>query len=224
MEFDFNRLRLGERIAAASGLALFIFMFFFKWFGLKGRLGDLAAAGGYNSGFNAWHGLTIVRWFLLLAVIIAIGSAVLTATQRTVALPVAGSVLTAAIGILVSILVFIRVIVNHPFPHDLVGTKAGAYLGLLSCIGIAVGGWLAMRDEGATFSQAGAQLDRSLGNAGRGQSRPAPPAHAPEESDLSTPAAPTPPPASPSPLPPSNPATPSDPAAPGPSGEPPRGG
>ena len=66
--------------------------------------------------------------------------------------------MTAAAGILVTILVFYRVIISHPGSSSLVGAKFGAYLGLLFCIGIAIGGWRSMQDEGTSFREAGESL------------------------------------------------------------------
>jgi hypothetical protein len=210
--FDISRLRQGERIAAGSAVLLFIAMFFFKWFGIKGQLGGLINAAGFNASVNAWHGLTILRWLLLIAIIIALGTAFITATQRTTALPVAGSVMTAAAGILVSVLVLYRVVINHPGPDNIVGSKFGGYLGLLFCIGIAVGGWRSMQDEGTSFREAG----ETLGAGGATVARPAPPVAPPAPA---APAAPTPPAAAPPAAPPP-PVAPSPPAAPPPAAPP----
>jgi hypothetical protein len=190
--FDISRLRQGEKIAAGSAVLLLITLFAFKWFGLKGAGANLAGSFGINTSLTGWQSITLLRWLILIAIIIALGTAFITATQRTTALPVAGSVLTAAGGILISVLVFYRVIINHPGPDNLVGTKFGAYLGLLFCIGIAVGGWRSMQDEGTSFREAG----ETLGAGGATVARPAPPVAPP------APAAPTPPAAAPPAAPP----------------------
>jgi hypothetical protein len=91
---------------------------------------------------------------------------------------------------------------NQPGENDVVDVKIGAWLGLLAVIGITVGGYLAMRDEGTTFDQAFASARDSI------PARPAPPAEggtpaAPAETGASVPppSAPPPPPAATTPAP-----------------------
>ena len=78
----------------------------------------------------------------------------LAASGRSVALPVAASVVVTVLGIIVALLVLYRII-NQPGPNDVVDVKFGAYLGFLVCLGIAVGGFLAMAEEGATLGGGG---------------------------------------------------------------------
>jgi hypothetical protein len=195
---DFSRLRTGEKIAAGSAVALFIFMFF-SWYGVD--VGPISSAlldrAGVDTTVTAWVAFDLLDLFLLLTIVVAIGLAVLTATGRSVALPVAASVITAVLGALATLFVAYRIL-NQPGPNDVITVKIGAWLGLLACAGIAVGGYLAMRDEGTTFDDAIASAREAIpvrpapgtDGSSEGSSVPPPPAPAPAPV---TPPAPEPP-------------------------------
>jgi hypothetical protein len=200
---DFSRLRTGELIAGICGVLLLIVMFF-SWYGVGGAAGSILSAANIDTTVNAWKAFDFIDLVLFVTAIVAIGAAVLAASGRSVALPVAASVIVTVLGIVVALLVLYR-IVNQPGPNDVVDVKFGAYLGFLVCLGIAVGGFLAMADEGT-----------SLGDAARGATG----------GGTTTPAQPAPPPAAPpsgGTPPAGGPADPADPGAPPPSAPPPGG-
>jgi hypothetical protein len=188
---DISRLRRGELIAGASGLALFIIMFL-NWFGgdeetglSEEEAGDLleqqpdlleeAAGGAASASFNAWEIFDFIDIILLVTIIVAVGLAVATAFARTVSLPVAASAVTAGLGILATILVIYRLI-DPPFGLD---REFGAFLGLIAAAGVAIGGWLSMQEEGTTFAGAADQArDRFRGGGG---APPPPPPSGPAE-------------------------------------------
>jgi len=210
---DFNRLRLGELIAGACGVLLLIVMFL-SWYGvgLEGVGGQIAEQAGIDTTASAWQAFGFIDLLLFVAAIVAIAAAVLTATQRSVALPVAASVIVTALGVLVTLLVLYRLI-NQPGPNDVVDLKFGAFLGLLLCAGIALGGFMSMKDEGTSFGDAAAQARGGGTQGGSGAGTPA-----------GTPAAP--PPQPPPAAPPGGTAEPPPqaPPAPPPSSPPPPGG
>ena len=157
---DVSRLRQGEKIAAVSGLALFIFMFF-SWFGAPNIeingvdiTGSIEAAGG-DTTLNAWQSFDFIDIILLVTVIVAVGLAAATAASTTINLPVAASALTAGFGILSTLLVLYRVI--NPIGDPGLDRKIGLFLGLIAAAGVAYGGWQSMQEEGTSF---GAQADR----------------------------------------------------------------
>ena len=158
---DVNRLRFGEMVAAAGAAVLFLVMFL-DWYGPEGGPG----------GASAWQSFTFIDLFLFFLVIIpAIALAVLTVTQRTVALPLSLSVLVTALGALGSLLILYR-LVNEPgfevgIPDSVIGIKIAAYLGFLSALTIAFGGFMSMRNEGTSFGAAAAGVQAPM--------RPAPP-------------------------------------------------
>lgn len=167
---DFSRVRTGEMIAGVSGIALFIFMFF-KWFGVDAPdVGLPQGIGGVEvASVTAWRAFDFIDVILLLAVIAAVGLMLLSAAQANVNLPVAASAVTAGLGILATLLVLYRIIDPPELAAGFDTTrKIGVFLGLIASAGIAVGGWLAMQEEGTSF---GADADR----VSDGGHRPPPP-------------------------------------------------
>ena len=111
--------------------------------------------------FGAWDGQgftgTIADLVILAAALAAIGLAVVTATSRTVALPVAASALTAGLGIAAVVMVLLRM-VFQPGPNEFIELRFGIWLALISSAVIAYGGWEAMKEEGTSFEDARDQL------------------------------------------------------------------
>ncbi len=142
---ELSRLRHGELIAGAGGVALLVVMFL-DWYGAGGS----AELGGQSIevsiGLNAWQAFSVTDLILALTAVAGIGLAVLTASRRSPALPVAASVITSTLGALATLLVLYRIL-NQPGPNEFFDVKVGAFLGFLSVLAIAVGGWRAMRDE-----------------------------------------------------------------------------
>jgi len=134
MEFDPSRLRRGELLAGASAVLLAIFLVGGKWY----RPGTGSA--GSQTG---WQALTDLRWLLLLTIIAAVALVIVQATRRAPAIPVTMSLVVMLLGIVTVLALIYRVLIDPP-PHQ----QAGAYLGLLSAIGIMVGGYLSLRQEG----------------------------------------------------------------------------
>jgi hypothetical protein len=173
---DFSRVRTGEMIAGISGFALFVFMFF-NWFGVTtpGQIEGVPIVVQAEGSVSAWEAFDFIDLVLLLAVIAAVGLLVLSASQASVNLPVAASAVTAGLGILATLLVLYRVIDPPDIVEGLdVSRKIGVYLGLIASAGIAVGGWMAMQEEGTTFP---GEADRMGGGGGTGP--PPPPSQPP---------------------------------------------
>lgn len=185
MTFDTSRLRKGEIVAAVGAILLFVFMFFFSWYGVGGTIGSIASSLGVSPTVNGWHGHTVLRWLMLLTIAAALALAFLTATQRTVALPVTMTVIVTALASLLTVLLAYRVVINEPGPNNLIDVKIGAWLGLISSGVIAYGGYLAMKDEGTSLSDARDQARaagqqaraafESAGPSAEGSSTPPPP-------------------------------------------------
>jgi hypothetical protein len=174
---DFSRVRTGELIAGVSGIALFVFMFF-SWFGVDSP-GEIQVPGGFQLGVegsvDAWEAFDFIDIVLLLAVVGGVGLMVLAAAQSNVQLPVAASAIAAGLGILATLLVLYRVIDPPDIVEGLDTTrKVGVFLGLIASAGIAIGGWMAMQEEGTSF---GGEADRLGG--GRGPDAGEPPSPPP---------------------------------------------
>jgi hypothetical protein len=139
---DLRRVRHGEWIAAAGGVTLLasLFMTWYMPFGGVDPLQDLDRP---LTGFESFDVLDIV---LVVIAALAIALAVLQATRDSPAIPVGAGVLTVVFGALGVLLVAYR-IVNQPGPNELIEVRAGAWVGLLATVAIAVGGWESIRDE-----------------------------------------------------------------------------
>jgi hypothetical protein len=159
---ELSRLRPGDLLAAAGGVALLVVMFL-DWYAAGGTTQVGGRLVTVSVGFTAWEAFGITDILLAIAALTAIGLAVLTATRRSPALPVAGSVITSTAGILGVLLVLYRIL-NQPGPNEFIEVKFPAFLGFLCVLAIAAGGWMSMRDE----EWAGADLPVDV--------RPTPPA------------------------------------------------
>jgi peptidoglycan/LPS O-acetylase OafA/YrhL len=136
---DLRRLRAGEWIAAASGVALLVSLFL-PWYGAP----DL----------TAWEALSAID--VLLAFVAAAGVllALVTATQRVPAVSIALSALVTLAGLVGVVLVLVRAL---DLPDGAGGREWALWLGLAGAAGIVVGAVLAMRDE--RLSEPGGHTD-----------------------------------------------------------------
>jgi hypothetical protein len=164
---DLSRLRPGEIIAAAGGVALLVVMFL-DWYAAGGTTEVQGQTLELSLGVNAWQAFGLTDLILAVCALLAIGLALVTASRRSPALPVAASVVTSSLAILASLLVLYR-IVNQPGPNDFVEVELGALLGLLAVLTIAAGAWHSMRDEAWEDAPVPADV------------RPAPPADGPQD-------------------------------------------
>lgn len=142
-----HRIQTGEIISALSALAMIPIMFLLEWYGTVGL--PRSRRSGIETAVNAWKELTIARWLILLAIIVALGSVILHATQRSHAAKTDTSMLVAMVGTLLSIVLGYRVLINLPHSSSVVDIKVGAYLGLLAALGIALGGYDSIREKRA---------------------------------------------------------------------------
>lgn len=145
---DLSRLRQGERIAGAAGLALFLIMFL-PWFGLAGD----ESVTGSSEGFSAWQSFDVIDLFLLLTVVAAVGLAVIRATQTSVEIPATPAMIVTALGAFTTLLVLYRLL--NPPGSEGIDRKFGLFLGFLAVAAVAVGGYLAMQEEGSSFGDVG---------------------------------------------------------------------
>ena len=134
MDFDASRLRRGEMLAGASAVLLTIFMVGGKWYG-----SDTGKSGSQTG----WQALTDLRWLLLVTIIAAVALVVAQTTRHAPAIPVTMSLVVMLLGIVTVVALIYRVLISPP-PHQ----ETGAYLGLLCALGIAIGGYLSLRQEG----------------------------------------------------------------------------
>jgi len=127
-------------LAGASAVLLAIFMVGGRWYGAG------SGSGGSQTG---WQALTDLRWLLLVTIVAAAGLVFAQAARRAPAIPVTMSLVVMLLGIASVVALIYRVLISPP-PHQ----EAGAYLGLLWALGIAVGGYFSLRQEGIAVRDA----------------------------------------------------------------------
>ncbi len=175
---DSGRLGRGETIAGVCAVLLFIVMFF-GWFSLPGPDEVATPFGGtisFDASANAWQSYDFTDLLLLVTIVVAVGGAVATAMARDVALPVAVSALTAGLGILSFVFVLFSII-NTPSEAGIdFDREIWVYVGVVLTAGIAYGGWMAMQEEGTSFSEQPDRVQNRAGDATTGgDSAPPPP-------------------------------------------------
>jgi hypothetical protein len=148
-----KRLRPGELLSGLSALALIGFLFL-DWFGAVGGVyfsrgvGRPASAGVFATyGESGWQALGWLALALcVLAILAGLALPLVAARNDSPVLPVLGSIGTTLAGIFAMAALLVQVIAQ-PGPDELVDVKSGWWLGLISTFGIAVGGWMAMKEE-----------------------------------------------------------------------------
>ncbi|MFI5004850.1 MAG: hypothetical protein ACHQE6_07545 [Solirubrobacterales bacterium] len=145
MNLDLALLRRPQWLMGGGALALFVFTFFFKWFGasIATEVGGVSL--GFHLGLDAWHSLADTRWLLLLTILAALFRVGAEAGGRELELPVPASAIVALLAGLCAICVLYRII-DHPHlsvsygPTTLhYGAELGIYLGFIACVAIAYG-------------------------------------------------------------------------------------
>jgi hypothetical protein len=184
-----DRLSTGEKIAGASAVLLFIFMFF-DWFKVDVSSGD--GLFSVSIGGNAWEAFSTIDIILMITIIAAVAVAVIRLADAVVEPPFSINAVVAILGA-VSVLLILYRIIDPPGGSDIEGVDIspaiGAFLGLLAAAGITYGGYRAMQEEGTSFGDLGDQLSNRGGGHGTGGHTPPPPSS-------TTPPPPPPPPSS----------------------------
>jgi hypothetical protein len=156
VDFDRSRLSTGELIAGIAGLVLLIDLWF-NWYGVK-----VSGGGGLLKGFsigvsaNAWESFGGIDIILFLVALLAIGVAVLRALGRLPDMSFPPATLLTIAGGLALLLIVYRTIDTPVDTQGVEGIdvtrKFGLWLGLLSAAALTYGGWRAMQESGASFS------------------------------------------------------------------------
>jgi hypothetical protein len=131
----------GQLVSTAGAVALLALMFAVKWYGIAGVTGPFASRSGISSSEDGWHALTTLRWLMLATVVVTVCAAVARASGRSADLSPA----VIALGGLTAALLVYRVLIDLPHPADVEDQKVGAFLGLLSALGTAYGGYESRR-------------------------------------------------------------------------------
>ncbi len=161
---DLSRVRTSEWLSGLAGLLMLVTMFGFDWYEIGGAAGpaiDALGSAGINAetGIKAWESQgftgTIANLVILAAALSGIGLAVLAATSRTVALPVAASALTAQLGGAAVVMVILRIIFQ-PGPNEFVDIEPGILVELAAAALVTYGGWRSMEEEMGPYAPSAA--------------------------------------------------------------------
>lgn len=132
---------------AGAAAALLVLALFLPWYGAE--VEGFAEVGS----FTAWQSFDLID--LLLFLLAGASLAVLAAAASGRDLPLPPATLVAGLGIAAFVLVAFRFL---DLPFDGVERRYGLFVGLLATIGMAVAGWIAMRDAGESFGDARADV------------------------------------------------------------------
>jgi hypothetical protein len=184
---DVDRLSTGEKIAGVSAVLLFVFMFF-DWFSVDVSASSGLISASASTGGSAWDALDTIPVFLMIAIVAAVGVAVVRITDAAFEPTISMNAVVAVLGALAVVLILYR-IVDTPGGGSVPGVSVdvspaiGIFLGLIAAAGITYGGYRAMQEEGTSFSDVGDRLS--------GGTAPPPP---PQPPSASAPPPPPPPP------------------------------
>jgi hypothetical protein len=162
-----DRLRSGEAISLVAAILLFILMFFDWWeVGTGTESGSLVAVNLFDRGQDAWQALEVIPLFLMLAIVVAVGAALLRVlgSDWKPAIPPGAAVFV--LGLLAALLILIRMISPPELaPSALAGAEFPTslqlpiFVALVAALGIAYGGWRAMGQEGTSFAGIAKRLE-----------------------------------------------------------------
>jgi hypothetical protein len=151
------RLRAGEAIAGASAAALLVTMFF-PWYEVRapGQAGILNLV-IFDIGRNAWQTLGVIAVFLALTIAVVLGVVLLRALGADWKPAIAPNAAVAVLGGLATLLILFRIVVPPSLDVGGLGLDVtpgfGAFVGLAAALGIAYGGYQAMREDGTSFAK-----------------------------------------------------------------------
>ena len=166
----FAALTRGEAVAALAAVLLFVFMFF-DWYDYKqvGGLLNLIVLFGFPA--DAWQSLDVIPWILLLAILAALGAALLRVSGSEWEPEVPPSAAVAVLGGVAALLVLYRIVLQPDFGLGgvpvAITVEPGAYLILAAAAGVAYGGYRAMGERGTSFAQVSEALSRGRGKPGQ---------------------------------------------------------
>jgi hypothetical protein len=124
-------------------------MFALRWYGV-------ASSSTHTTSENAWHGLTTIRWLMLLTIAVTLASTALRISQRSHGAQTDPSLVVTVLGGVLATLLVYRVLVDLPGDGAVLDQKLGAIFGVVASLGIAFGGyewWREARKSARTVVQ-----------------------------------------------------------------------
>jgi hypothetical protein len=146
---DLNKLSLGDKVIAGSGIALLIFSFL-PWFRYE--------AFGFSATQNGWDyfftGIVPVLLGLVLIAYIVVTK--LTDGVNLPDLPVGWPLVVLGLAGLAAVLVILRLLIGAgDDPADVLDRSYGLFLSVLAAIGLAAGAFLKFQEEGGELPTKG---------------------------------------------------------------------
>jgi hypothetical protein len=149
MQMALDRLTTGEKVAGVSAVLLFAFTFL-EWFSLKISAPGVSAT--LPEGHSAWDSLDLIPIVLMVAIGMSLINVVLRLSDSSFEPTLSLNTVVAILGAASYLLILYRVIDSPSFGEisgvSVDGTpELGIFLGLLAAAGIAIGGYLGVREE-----------------------------------------------------------------------------
>jgi len=141
MDLDPARLRRGELLAGAGAVLLLVFLLAGKWYGHG------------NHARTGWEALTTLRWLLAVTIAASLALVLAQVLRRAPAIPVTLSLIVTLLGLISVLALIYRVLISAP-AHE----QVGAFLALVSALGLAYGGFLSLREEGIARRDAPSEI------------------------------------------------------------------
>jgi hypothetical protein len=139
-------------LRVGGAVALLILMFATSWYGLS-TPARASFGAAHSTATHVWSMLSIVRWWLLLAVAGALASVVIDHRGMADAAAVFGLIATGAL--------FYRLLVVLPDPDAVLDVKLGGYLALLACAALTLGAYEAEAGPGRAEGSDGSAVPDS---------------------------------------------------------------
>ena len=156
---DFNKLTVGDKVVAGSGIALFVF-WLFPWFKLD-FFGRTYSQKGTHFFFTGTVPMLI--GLVMLAWIVATKLAEVDLPE----LPIPQGLLILGLGALAALLVILRLLIGGDDEGtDVLDRAFGIFLATIAAIGLAVGGFLKFQEEGGELP------NKKSGGSGNGPATP----------------------------------------------------
>jgi hypothetical protein len=156
---DLTRVRGGEWIAGGASLALLLCTFLLPWYGLTSVFAPTARTLGLKTTVDGWNSLETLRWLIVLTALVGIAVVLAQASRPGPALPVALTVITTVLGMLLLLGLIYRVLISQPGGTMFTEAKAGGYAGLFFALTIVGGCYLSLREDGIAPADAPAKIE-----------------------------------------------------------------
>jgi hypothetical protein len=154
------QLGRGERVIGVGAVALFVFLFFFDWYG--GSASSSLGAISVGASLTGWQSFHTSRWVWLLTIVVALFAVAVAAGLVRVRTRVPLSVIVALLGGLSSLLIAYRIVhhesgsqsgtIGGVHYSSSYGIQSGIWLGLAAALTITAGAVMAMREQGLTLA------------------------------------------------------------------------